>query len=206
MKIFNLPDLGAGLAEAELVSWHISAGDHVVVDQPLVSVETAKAIVEIPSLQSGVLARLYEEPGDIIETGDPLVEFEEGEREDAGAVVGKVETTADTPKPLSATAVAPPPPTKTAGGGIKATPAVRALASRLGIDLGIVKPTGHDSMVTATDVQRAAKVYWRRPAPWSPCGARGAPWPITWRWRTRRSSPSHSTMTPISSRGPRTAT
>ncbi len=159
MKIFNLPDLGEGLAEAELVSWHVSAGDHVVVDQPLVSVETAKAIVEIPSPQSGVLARLYGEPGDIIETGDPLVEFEEGEREDAGAVVGKVETTPDTPRPLSSTAAAPaPPPTKTAGGGIKATPAVRALASRLGLDLGIVKPTGHDGMVTATDVQRAAKV------------------------------------------------
>ena len=158
MKIFNLPDLGEGLAEAELVSWHVSVGDHVVMDQPLVSVETAKAIVEIPAPQSGVLARLYGEPGDIIETGNPLVEFAEGERADAGAVVGKVETEEKPVKPTHRTGTPPPRKTARAGGAIKATPAVRALASRLEIDLSIIKPTGRDGMVTATDVQRAAKV------------------------------------------------
>ncbi len=49
MSTFNLPDLGEGLQEAELVAWHVAEGDHVVVDQPLVSVETEKAVVEIPS-------------------------------------------------------------------------------------------------------------------------------------------------------------
>ena len=53
MSTFDLPDLGEGLQEAEIVAWHVAEGDHVVVDQPLVSVETEKAVVEIPSPQGG---------------------------------------------------------------------------------------------------------------------------------------------------------
>ncbi len=49
MRTFKLPDLGEGLSEAEIVNWHVSAGDRVVADQPLVSVETDKAVVEVPS-------------------------------------------------------------------------------------------------------------------------------------------------------------
>jgi 2-oxoisovalerate dehydrogenase E2 component (dihydrolipoyl transacylase) len=49
MTTFKLPDLGEGLQEAEVVAWHVGVGDHVVADQPLVSVETEKAVVEIPS-------------------------------------------------------------------------------------------------------------------------------------------------------------
>jgi pyruvate dehydrogenase E2 component (dihydrolipoamide acetyltransferase) len=49
MNTFNLPDLGEGLQEAEIVTWHVNAGDRVVADQPLVSVETDKAVVEVPS-------------------------------------------------------------------------------------------------------------------------------------------------------------
>ena len=59
MKDFCLPDLGEGLDEAEIVSWHAGVGDHVVADQPLVSVETAKAIVEIPSPYSGHIAKRF---------------------------------------------------------------------------------------------------------------------------------------------------
>ena len=58
MTTFNLPGLGEGLQEAEIVAWHVSPGDHVVADQPLVSVETEKAVVEIPSPQSGHIAEL----------------------------------------------------------------------------------------------------------------------------------------------------
>ncbi len=53
MSTFVLPDIGEGLQEAEIVAWHVGVGDHVVADQPLVSVETDKAVVEIPSPQSG---------------------------------------------------------------------------------------------------------------------------------------------------------
>ena len=58
MKIFKLPDLGEGLQEAEIVAWHVGVGDHVVADQPLVSVETDKAVVEVPSPYAGSIAKL----------------------------------------------------------------------------------------------------------------------------------------------------
>ena len=69
MKTFRLPDLGEGLDEAELVSWHANVGDRVVADQPLLSVETDKAVVEVPSPWSGRIAKLNGARGDIIKVG-----------------------------------------------------------------------------------------------------------------------------------------
>ena len=69
MSRFALPDLGEGLQEAEIVAWHVAKGDHVVADQPLVSVETEKAVVEVPSPQAGRIARLLGKPGDRIKVG-----------------------------------------------------------------------------------------------------------------------------------------
>src|SRR5690349_11011972 len=76
MTTFNLPDLGEGLAEAEIVRWHVKVGDTVKVDQPMVAVETAKAVVEVPSPYSGIITKLHGNPGDVVATGAPLVEFE----------------------------------------------------------------------------------------------------------------------------------
>src|SRR5690348_739881 len=76
MKTFNLPDLGEGLQEAEIVSWHVKEGDTVKVDQPLVSVETAKAVVDVPSPWAGKIAKLYGKAGDIIPTHSALVDFD----------------------------------------------------------------------------------------------------------------------------------
>ena len=90
MSIFVLPDLGEGLQEAELVAWHVAEGDHVVADQPLVSVETEKAVVEVPSPQSGRIARLRAQPGERVKVGAALVEFDEGPRADTGTVVGEL--------------------------------------------------------------------------------------------------------------------
>ncbi len=101
-EVFELPDLGEGLAEAEIVAWHVGVGDHVVTDQPLVSVETDKAVVEVPSPQSGHIAALHGEPGDVIAVGAPLVEFAEGKAEDKGAVVGEI------PKAARKVKAAPP--------------------------------------------------------------------------------------------------
>ncbi len=89
MKNFKLPDLGEGLPEAEIVEWHVKVGDVVAVDQVLVSVETAKAIVEVPSPEAGTVAKLFGEPGDIIHTGEPLMAYE-GEGDDSGTVVGEL--------------------------------------------------------------------------------------------------------------------
>ena len=88
MNIFKLPDLGEGLVEAEIVQWHVSAGDTVREDDLLVAVETAKAIVDLPSPQDGHIKQCYGKPGDIIHVGDPLVDFEAGaaEQADAGTV------------------------------------------------------------------------------------------------------------------------
>ncbi|HXH03920.1 MAG TPA: dihydrolipoamide acetyltransferase family protein [Candidatus Competibacteraceae bacterium] len=150
MKTFHLPDLGEGLMEAEIVRWHVAVGDEVKADQPLVSVETAKAIVEVPSPRAGRIVALYGKPGDVIHTHDPLVEFEEG-AEDTGTVVGELGKAAarveDRPLEVGRTTV-----------GIKATPAVRALAQRLDVDLSIVTPSGPDGLILASDVQRVARV------------------------------------------------
>jgi pyruvate dehydrogenase E2 component (dihydrolipoamide acetyltransferase) len=156
MSIFKLPDLGEGLQEAEIREWHVKAGDEVKTDQPLVSVETDKAIVDIPSPQNGHILKLNGNPGDILQVGSPLVEFEGGaveatSKSDAGTVVGRVEVGKEVvneqPSQAGATAL-----------GVKAMPAVRALARRLDVDLSIVTPSGPDGMVMAADVQRAARV------------------------------------------------
>lgn len=94
MNAFHLPDLGEGLPDAEILEWHVHAGDTVAVDQLLVTVETAKAVVEVPSPQAGVITRLCAEPGDLVKTGQVLVEFGEAERADSGTVVGELRTSA----------------------------------------------------------------------------------------------------------------
>lgn len=154
MKIFNLPDLGEGLQEAEVAQWHVAAGDSVVTDQPLVSVETAKAIVEVPAPYAGRVERLFAAEGGIVKVGAPLVGFEsEGEpARDSGTVVGTVESGSRVVEDRPAAVAARGP------SGIKAAPAVRALAHRLGIDLAMVTPTGPDGTITQGDVQRAARV------------------------------------------------
>ena len=155
MKTFNLPDLGEGLPEAELLTWHVSPGDHVVTDQPLVSVETDKAVVEVPSPQGGRVARLHAEEGEMVKTGAPLVDFESDDDAadaDAGTVVGEVGR--------SDTVVAEQPlEVGSRGGGLRATPAVRALATRLGVDLGSVTPSGPNDSITKADVERVASIY-----------------------------------------------
>ena len=73
MPAFLLPDLGEGLTEAEIVTWHVQAGDAVTVDQPIVEVETAKAVVEVPVPFAGRVTALHGQPGDVVAVGDPLV-------------------------------------------------------------------------------------------------------------------------------------
>lgn len=154
MKIFKLPDLGEGLQEAEIVEWLAAVGDEVKTDQPVVSVETAKAIVEIPAPYDGRIARLYGKPGDIVHLDQPLIGFEgDGGDKDSGTVVGTVSTEGDT-----SSREAPAPAATAAAAGIKATPAVRALARKLNVDLTMVTPTGHDGLITTGDIERVARI------------------------------------------------
>ena len=76
VKEFILPDLGEGLTESELVSWHVAVGDKVDLNQVVAEVETAKAIVQLPSPFAGVVAKLYEEAGATVQVGAPLMSFE----------------------------------------------------------------------------------------------------------------------------------
>ena len=166
MTTFNLPDLGEGLAEAEIVRWHVKLGDQVKVDQPMLAVETAKAVVEVPSPYSGMIRVLHGKPGDIIATGAPLVEFDVATAptstraapatpaarpaaDDSGTVVGSMPTTSA--EELIETAVA--------GGDrgaprerVRAAPAVRALAKRLGVDLAGIAGSGRGGLITVDDV------------------------------------------------------
>jgi pyruvate dehydrogenase E2 component (dihydrolipoamide acetyltransferase) len=134
MRVFNLPDLGEGLQEAEIVEWHVKPGDAIESDQPMVSVETDKAIVEVPAPFDGKVEKLFGEPGAKIHVGAPLIGFE-GAVVDTGTVVGDLAT-----KPTT-----------------KATPAVRALARSLNVDLASVEPTGPGGTATTEDVKRAAR-------------------------------------------------
>ncbi|MGF6932150.1 2-oxoisovalerate dehydrogenase E2 component (dihydrolipoyl transacylase) [Paraburkholderia sp. UCT70] len=156
MKIFKLPDLGEGLQEAEIVEWHVRSGDDIRADQRLLSVETAKAIVDIPSPQSGRVAKLFGQPGDIVHLGAPLVAFEGAADEaDAGTVVGHMEVGQHVVHEAPAALGGSP---GTGVGTIKAIPAVRALARKLDVDLAMVTPSGAEGVITAADVQRVAKI------------------------------------------------
>jgi 2-oxoisovalerate dehydrogenase E2 component (dihydrolipoyl transacylase) len=150
MKTFNLPDLGEGLAEAEIREWYVAEGDEVTAEQPLLAMETAKAVVDVPSPFSGHVQKLYGKAGDIIQTGHPLISFV-GEQ-DAGTVVGALQTSNEILEEAPEGIAVATAPTTT----IKASPAVRALAKQANIDLAMVKATGANGMITADDIKRAS--------------------------------------------------
>ncbi len=211
-KNFNLPDLGEGLPDATIVEWFVKEGDVIKLDEPLVSMETAKAVVEVPSPVSGKVLKLSGAAGDIIATGAVLASFEvdptlpqradgqdtghshghapatpstgqpaagqpdkvvasdeggaikaEGERDDAGTVVGAMQSS-NTVHTEQAVAV----------GGVKAVPAVRAMARKLGVDLALVHATGTDGAVTMADVKQAAAAGTAKPGSAAPRAAAAA--------------------------------
>lgn len=178
-KKFLLPDLGEGLPDATIVEWYVKVGDTIRLDDNLVSMETAKAVVDVPSPVSGKVLKLAGAAGDIIVTGTMLAEFEvdpnlpqRAEGQDTGHHHGPSH---DAPKPAAA---APAAETQGADagtvvgamqvgdavvaqaaiavGGVKAMPAVRAMARKLGVDIARVAASGGDGTVTMDDVKRAA--------------------------------------------------
>lgn len=163
MTTFHLPDLGEGLAEAEIVAWHVKEGDSVTVDQPMASVETDKAVVEVPSPFTGKIVKLHAKAGDIVATGNPLVEFELGPGSpapamhatepvkpsgDAGTVVGFM-TVSDREWVERSGVDRRAAPSKAR---VRAAPSVRMLAKRLEVDLATVRGTGRDGLITMDDV------------------------------------------------------
>lgn len=156
MKIFHLPDLGEGLAEAEIREWYVKEGDIVKVDQPLVSMETAKAVVDVPSPYAGKINKLHGKENDIIKTGAPLISYETDEVvADKGSVVGKLETSEkkwDDGDVIIGSAKTGS--VKTSKTSIKVMPAARVLANQMNVDLNQITPTGPQGLITADDVKQ----------------------------------------------------
>lgn len=155
MKLFNLPDLGEGLPDAEIHEWYVKEGDKVHVDEPLVSMETAKAVVDVPCPQDGTIVKLFGKPGDIIKTGEPLIGFSDEQKTstDKGTVVGNLEESQDVGDDHFII-----------GSGehhrksrVKTTPSIRLLAKKLNVDLMTLKGSGEHGLVTREDVEQAAQ-------------------------------------------------
>jgi 2-oxoisovalerate dehydrogenase E2 component (dihydrolipoyl transacylase) len=195
MPAFLLPDLGEGLTEAEIVTWHVQAGDTVAVDQPIVEVETAKAVVEVPVPFAGRVAALHGQPGDVVAVGAPLVTVDTADRfaepgvitsaagpdqagPDQAARSGNVligygtssgrrrrhratrsSVTVPAPRaPAAGTAAtgASGVPALAANGRLPvASPLIRQLARNAGVDLGTIRGSGRDGLITRTDVDEA---------------------------------------------------
>ncbi|WP_444918628.1 dihydrolipoamide acetyltransferase family protein [Microbulbifer sp. JMSA003] len=165
MKTFTLPDLGEGLPDAVVREWHVKEGDTIAAHETLVTVETAKALVEVPAPWGGTIEKLFAAVDETVNVGDPLVGFmaegevavespptkaEESEQEispraDSGTVVGKIEQGQGVLGAERGPEV-----------GLKrlATPRVRALARRLGVDLQSISPAG--ALVTEAQVRTGA--------------------------------------------------
>ena len=163
---FLLPDLGEGIHEGEILRWHVSVGEVVQEDEPLVDVETDKAAVTIPSPRTGRVTSLTGKPGDVVHTGQVICAIEvSGEPHEAASATAEAGTTAHV---LVEAGVGAPPISSSAqqtaaaasrpagSGPIPAAPATRRLARELGVDLAAVSPSGPAGRVTPDDVRSFA--------------------------------------------------
>ncbi|MCW8329319.1 2-oxo acid dehydrogenase subunit E2 [Photobacterium sp. SDRW27] len=163
MKAFTLPDLGEGLAESEIIEWHVNVGDSVELDQVVLTVETAKATVEVPAPYSGTIVNRYGKEGDVINIGSLLLEIDEKAaaekpqqkkiKQDAATVVGNVSNQAQHVDIdefwIGAKHGHKPEET------LAAMPSARLLAQKLGVDLTGIKGSGPDGVILDADVYNA---------------------------------------------------
>jgi pyruvate dehydrogenase E2 component (dihydrolipoamide acetyltransferase) len=182
MQTFLLPDLGEGLAEAGIVRWLVREGDTVAVDQPIVEVETSKAVVELPSPCAGTIATLHWQPGDVVAVGAALLSFVTT-TEDAQLADMPTETHADVLVgfgPASAPSDGPRPRRRfderkdrdplgaavvSGAGPAVVSPVVRRLAHDLGIKVSTIAGSGPNGLILRSDVEAAAAAATARP-PW----------------------------------------
>ncbi|MFO1305557.1 MAG: dihydrolipoamide acetyltransferase family protein [Burkholderiales bacterium] len=151
-QIVKVPDIGEGIAEVELVAWHVKPGDAVEAEQVLADVMTDKATIEVPSPVAGTIAAITGNPGDKLAVGSELL---------------RIETTGQGAPAAMAEAAARPSPPVTAASEAReaavtpiakplASPSVRQHARELGVDLAQVRGTGRDGRVVHEDVVRHA--------------------------------------------------
>lgn len=147
---FKFPDVGEGITEGEVVKWEIREGDKVQEHQPIVKIETDKAIVEIPSPRSGTILKIYHKEGDTIKVGETLVVIGE-----PGEALEKPEAPPARPTAVSVVGIleeAPEIPAK-----VLATPATRRLARELGVEISQITGTGLEGRITEDDIRRFAE-------------------------------------------------
>ena len=154
--VFNFPDVGEGIHEGRVVEWLVAEGETVAEDQPLLKVETDKAVVELPSPNAGTVLVLHVPADSAIEVGDALVTIGE-----AGEALPESESKKDSPRlvEVPAVAVAEVTPVAPVSGQRRplATPRTRALARKLRVDLEAIQGSGAGGRITDEDVQRAAE-------------------------------------------------
>ncbi len=180
IKEFKLPDVGEGIAQAEIVEYLVEVGDKVKADQDVVRVETDKAVVELPAPVSGTIAEILHEPGDTVNVGDVLLTIETDEK--AGSKDERQEPLTpmppsappQEPEPKEKKPATPPqdessvrkeqketraqaPPTGPSPDRVLATPHTRKLARELKVDITTVKATGSHGRITDEDIRKAAE-------------------------------------------------
>ena len=179
---FRLPDLGEGLREAEIVQWHVAPGDEVALNQTIAEVETAKAVVELPSPFAGTVSALHHAEGDVVPVGEVLIAFDIAGAVDAPEpkrepnLVGYGAAPRSDARPqrraragaggevvdLAVREAAPHDAIETAAPEReprerpRSTPPVRKLARDLGVDLDLVAAQGVDGIITREDVESYA--------------------------------------------------
>jgi pyruvate dehydrogenase E2 component (dihydrolipoamide acetyltransferase) len=155
---FKFPDVGEGITEGEIVEWEVKEGETVQEHQPIVKIETDKAVVEIPSPRAGKILMIYHKEGDTVKVGETLVTIG-----DLGERFERPEVAPVRPK-VSVVGVLEEAPEAAAGPSkILTTPATRRLASELGIDISQVKGTGLDGRVTEQDLRRFSEERGKKP-------------------------------------------
>jgi pyruvate dehydrogenase E2 component (dihydrolipoamide acetyltransferase) len=155
-QTFRLPDLGEGLTEAQLVAWKVEEGGRVDVNTPLCEVETAKAVVVIPSPWAGTIQKLHARPGESVAVGEALVTIAAAEAradDTPGTLVGYGPGAPESGirrKARTATSV------QESGADVRAAPFVRQLAKEMGVDLAQVQGSGPGGRIVRADVEAAA--------------------------------------------------
>ena len=152
--IFNLPDLGEGLPDAEIVRWLVAEGDTLTLDQPMVEMETAKAVVEVPSPFAATVIKLHGQAGDVIEVGAPLVSFGDATSSSSASTTDKTE---EIVKPADAATVVGAVQVGNKIVSESANAVIKALARKLKVDLEQVAGSGKDGAITQADVKQGKK-------------------------------------------------
>ena len=162
MPAFLLPDLGEGLTEAEIVTWHVQTGDTVTVDQPIVEVETAKAVVEVPVPFAGRVTARHGQPGDVVAVGEPLLTVDTAE---SGNVLVGYGTSSGHRRRHRATRSSGDSSVPPRNGRLPvASPLIRQLARSAGLDLTTIRSSGRGGLITRQDVDAAINARQAGPA------------------------------------------